>query len=279
MTHPWESCDKEKIIESAKRMIRYDEALVPTVRDFTEYSRTEYDGYTAIEYRYESWEKTFGSATLYLPYSKEKLPLVFVCCGHGEEGRLTPSYMAMGHRLASCGLAALVIDNIGQGDRNCHEPSAFKNPDHWWSVAPFYCGLTLQGMIVMETVAMIRFMAQDPRFDPARLGACGNSGGGTATPLTLTFAPHTLHSPRSIVLGTVRRLYAPSREAQSFHAPTVFVSGLLIQVSSTTVSFEPSFTNAASFDAWAPSHTVPCATSLAITRPLFSSEIRQRIRV
>ena len=36
-------------------------------------------------------------------------------------------------------------------------------------------------MIVMETVAIIRHMQKDPRFDPARLGACGNSGGGTLT--------------------------------------------------------------------------------------------------
>ena len=84
--------------------------------------------------------------------------------------------MAMGARLAELGIAAMVPDNIGQGDRNRSEE--FKSPSHWNSVAPFYCGLTLQGMIVMETVALIRYMAKDPRFDSARFAACGNSGGG-----------------------------------------------------------------------------------------------------
>jgi len=86
----------------------------------------------------------------------------------------------MGHRLASIGIAALVMDNIGQGDRNL-TPETDRAPDHWFSIAPFYCGLTLQGMIVAETLAMIRFMKKDPRFDCNRFGACGNSGGGTLT--------------------------------------------------------------------------------------------------
>ena len=96
--------------------------------------------------------------------------------------------MGMGHRLASLGMAALVMDNIGQGDRNPH-PQKGKHPDHWMAVAPFQCGLTLQGLIVMETIAMIRYMQTDPRFDAARFGACGNSGGGTLTMFLAALAP------------------------------------------------------------------------------------------
>ena len=188
MTHPWEKKDKDSIVESVKRMIRYDESLIPTIEKMNECSRTEYNGYSAIQYQYETWESVFGSATLYLPKSDGKLPLVFVCCGHGNDGRLTPSYMAMGHRLASLGLAALVIDNIGQGDRS-RAPGGTNTPDHWSAVAPFECGLTLQGLIVMETVALIRYMTGDERFDTSRYAACGNSGGGTLTMFLSALAP------------------------------------------------------------------------------------------
>ena len=188
ITHPWENADKEKIIAFAKKMIRYDESLVPTIREMTEITKSEHNGYSAIQYRYESWQEVYGSATLYLPRSKEQLPLVFVCCGHGKSGRLTESYMAMGHRLASLGLAALVVDNIGQGDRN-RAPDGGNTPDHWHAVAPFYCGLTLQGLIVMETIALIRFMMQDKRFDTERFAACGNSGGGTLTMFLSALCP------------------------------------------------------------------------------------------
>lgn len=188
MSRPWEISQREAILAATKRMLRYDEALVPIVHNMEEISRTEYDGYAAIQLRYQTWENMYGASTLYLPHKEGKLPLAFVCCGHGDQGRLSLSYMGMGHRLASLGMAALVMDNIGQGDRN-PEPNKGKHPDHWLAVAPFQCGLTLQGLVVMETVAMIRHMQKDARFDPARFGACGNSGGGTLTMFLAALAP------------------------------------------------------------------------------------------
>lgn len=187
-SHPWEPKTRERIMDDAKRMLRYDEALVPAINNMEPVSRTAFDTYDAIQYRYTTWEHFYGAASLYMPRTDEKVPLVFVCCGHGEEGRLTESYMAMGHRLASLGMAAIVIDNIGQGDRNLSK-GEFKAPDHWNAIAPFYCGLTLQGMIVMETIALIRYMKNDPRFDADRFGACGNSGGGTLTMFLAALAP------------------------------------------------------------------------------------------
>jgi hypothetical protein len=89
--------------------------------------------------------------------------------------------MQMAHYLAKLGMAVMVLDNIGQGDR--------EQFGHWNVVGPFYCGMTLQGMIVMETVAMIRHMQKDARFDKTRFGACGNSGGGTLTLFLSALAP------------------------------------------------------------------------------------------
>lgn len=185
---PWKEEDRKAILDQVKSMLGFREDLIPTVGDMEETGRTSYDTYDAIQYRYETWENFYGAATLYMPKTTEKVPLVFVCCGHGERGRRSDGYMAMGHRLASLGIAALVPDNIGQGDRNFRS-SEFKAPDHWYAVAPFYCGLTLQGLIVMETVALIRRMTRDPRFDTARFGACGNSGGGTLTLFLAALAP------------------------------------------------------------------------------------------
>lgn len=187
-TRPWEEADRKKLLASVKRMLRYDEAIMPTVHNVQEISRQAHDGYTAIQLRYETWDKMYGASTLYLPNKEGKLPLVFVCCGHGAQGRLTESYMAIGHRLAQLGMAALVTDNIGQGDRN-PDPEGKNGIDHWYATEPFRCGLTLQGLIVLETVALIRHMAKDSRFDPHRFAACGNSGGGTLTMFLAALAP------------------------------------------------------------------------------------------
>lgn len=186
LSHPWEK--KDEIVGQVKSMLAWREDLIPEICEMEEISAEQYEGYRGIQYRYRTWEHFYGAASLYLPDGAEKCPLVIVCCGHGGAGRLTGSYMAMGHRLASLGMAALVVDNIGQGDRNL-TPAEFKNPDHWMAIAPFYCGLTLQGMIVMETVALIRHMQKDPRFDPARFGVCGNSGGGTLALFLSALAP------------------------------------------------------------------------------------------
>lgn len=188
LTCPWEKADREQILAGVKKMLGWQDALVPQIGQMEAVSTQQYDGYQSIQYRYRTWEHFYGASTLYMPDTEEKVPLVFVCCGHGDDGRLTGSYMAMGHRLASLGIAALVMDNIGQGDRP-KNTAEFKTPDHWYSIAPFYCGLTLQGMIVMETVALIRHMAKDSRFDPDKLGACGNSGGGTLTMFLAAMAP------------------------------------------------------------------------------------------
>ena len=188
LTHPWENEDRENIIQSAKRMLRYDEQLIPHISNMQEISRTDYGAYSAIAYRFQSWEHMYGAATLYIPNTQDPLPLVFVCCGHGKQGRRTEGYNRMGHRLASLGIAAITMDNIGQGDRSL-TPDNFKGPDHWFADAPFYCGLTLQGLIVMETIGLIRYLKNDPRFDPDRFAACGNSGGGTLTMFLAALAP------------------------------------------------------------------------------------------
>ena len=178
--------DREKVLEGVKKMLCWRDDLMPQVGDLQEQSRRDYASYYAAECIYSTWPEFWGSATLFMPKTDKKVPLVFVCCGHGEDGRRTESYQAMGHRLASLGMAALVMDNIGQGDR-AKDPTVFKTEDHWFSLAPFYCGLTLQGMIVMETVALIRKMARDQRF--SKLAACGNSGGGTLTMFLAALAP------------------------------------------------------------------------------------------
>ena len=185
LSHPWEADEKEKIIESAKRMLGYDEKFIPTIHNIEELGHTCFDGYSRLQLRYETWSKMYGTSTLFMPDTKDKSPLVFLCCGHGKAGRLSNSYQAMGHRLASLGIACLVIDNIGQGDRQRTE----QDLDHWNTTTPFQCGLTLQGLIVMETIALIRHMQKDERFDSSHFGACGNSGGGTLTMFLSVLAP------------------------------------------------------------------------------------------
>lgn len=173
--------EKEEVREKVKEILAYDEKLLPEIRDMREVSRMEFSGYSVTQLTFSTWEGVHSAASLYIPDAEGPLPLVFLFCGHGKVGRLSPSYAFMAHRLVKLGFAVIVPDNIGQGDREFM--------GHWDSVGPFWCGLTLQGMIVMESVALIRHMRSDKRFDKGRFVACGNSGGGTLCLLLTALAP------------------------------------------------------------------------------------------
>ena len=110
---PWKEADREKILADVKSELSYREDLIPTIENMEQVDIASFDGYDEITYRYQTWAHFYSAATLYLPRTTKQVPLVFVCCGHGEEGRRTDCYAAMGHRLASLGIAAMVVDNIG----------------------------------------------------------------------------------------------------------------------------------------------------------------------
>ncbi len=163
---------REEILWDVKTVLGYKEELLPNVHNIGLVSSTDFDTYEVRNYRFETWEHFYSSAELFLPHDRsKKLPLTILFCGHGDEGRLSPGYLYMGHRLAKMGIAVLIPNNIGQGDRD-----AF---GHRFCVAPFYCGTSVQGMILMESVALVRHMAAYPVFDSTRFASCGNSGGGT----------------------------------------------------------------------------------------------------
>ncbi len=165
---------RNEIIKETKDILGYREELMPTVHNVEELQVHDFGTYTVTQLRYETWDNFFGCASFFLPKGEDKIPMVFQLCGHGDDGRMTRSYVMMAHKLASVGVAVVIPDNIGQGDRQDADKA-----NHNFCHTPFFCGISLQGMIVMETHAVIKYMTNHPRVDKERVGACGNSGGGT----------------------------------------------------------------------------------------------------
>lgn len=177
---PVQPADRAEILEAARQVLGVRDEWIPEIAPIA--VRDEpFSGYTVSHLTYRSWPHCYGAASLYRPDGGGRRPLVLVCPGHGEEGRLTDCYQRMAQRLALQGAYVLVNDNLGQGAR--------ERFGHWDCVAPFYCGISLQGMIVMETLAWVRYLAQQDFVDASRIGACGNSGGGTLTLFLAALCP------------------------------------------------------------------------------------------
>ena len=178
---PTDENARARIIARIKEIIGFDENKIPSVHAVEEIHREKCEKYDIIELRYMTWENFYGIATYYEPHNKGPHPLAFTLCGHGNHGRRTETYATMARRLANLGFASIVLDNIGQGDR--------ESLGHWSAYAPLALGISLQGMIVMETIGVIRYMTSREEIDSSRIVACGNSGGGTLTLLLSALAP------------------------------------------------------------------------------------------
>lgn len=137
------------------------------------HSATSHGGISIRKLSGVSWPRCFCAAHLYAPElaPPEPLPLVLLCCGHAKGGKQAEGYRRLAWRLAGQGCAVLVPDNIGQGERSAM--------GHYDVVAPFRCGVSLQGLIVMETIGWLRWALTEGSFDRRRIAAVGNSGGGT----------------------------------------------------------------------------------------------------
>ncbi len=172
---PWDAEDREEIISTARKCLGIEDSKIPTIRIHATERVDPGGGIYVEKYQAETWNGCRSSAHLYLPASRPAgpVPVVLICCGHGQGCKRNAVYRSMAWQLVHSGVAVLIADNMGQGERI---PMGHRDV-----IGPFQYGLSLQGMIVMESMAWLDWILGDDRFDPDKLGAVGNSGGGALT--------------------------------------------------------------------------------------------------
>lgn len=80
--------------------------------------RLERDGYELEALMYESWPGQLVTANLYLPTHREPpYPSVLCNVGHWEDGKAHSDHQRLARLLARRGIATLIIDAVGQGER------------------------------------------------------------------------------------------------------------------------------------------------------------------
>ncbi len=174
----------------------------------------ERDGYTIEKVIYESRPQHYVTANFYLPNDGEfPVPGVLIPCGHSSNGKASEAYQSIAISLALHGMAALVYDPIGQGERNQivnADGSAvvrgttehtLLGTDGW------LVGLGAANFRIWDGIRSLDYLASRPEVDAERLGCTGNSGGGTMTSYLMAFDQRIKAAAPSCYLTTLERLF------------------------------------------------------------------------
>ncbi|MHB0937754.1 MAG: alpha/beta hydrolase [Armatimonadota bacterium] len=147
-------------------------------------------GYRIEKVSFQSLPGFHVPALLYVPdqLPKERNAAVLFLCGHWPLSKACEEYQRMSQELARAGFVVLAMDPIGQGERQQYFQSGgygrlgISVPEH--SHVGVQCelaGSNLTRWYVRDMLCGVDYLASLPYVDPARIGATGNSGGGTQT--------------------------------------------------------------------------------------------------
>ncbi|TDD69902.1 hypothetical protein E1262_11575 [Jiangella aurantiaca] len=181
------------------------------------------DGHTIEKLILEIGDGVRLPANLYVPHTataERPAGAVLFLCGHADAGKAAPRYQAMCARLARAGLVVLTYDSIGQGERKSYLDADGRElipanvPEHvhagvqcWWA------GDTIARYFVNDARRALDYLVARPEVDPGRVGAAGNSGGGTQTTWLMLVEPRIAAAAPSCFI-TGREEYQRSGQAQ-----------------------------------------------------------------
>lgn len=144
-------------------------------------------GYHIEKIIFESKPGRYVTAHLYMPENTTvPVPATLELCGHGLNGKGSSSHAAM--LMASNGIAVLVVDPIGQGerlqliDREGKPLTRGATTEHTLLNAGFnLLGTSLAAQEYWDNHRALDYLLTRKDIDPERIGVYGSSGGGTQT--------------------------------------------------------------------------------------------------
>ena len=166
---------------------------------------------------YESRPGVFVTGNLYMPKAasaQNKVPGVLIPCGHTPNAKAYPLYQAAGAGLAHHGIAALVFDPIGQGERM--QLLDAKGKHRVWGTSEhtlfgmraLLLGSSCAAWMLHDAVRSLDVLAEHPNVDASKLGCSGNSGGGTQTSLLMAYDERVVAAAPCCYITSFEKLFA-----------------------------------------------------------------------
>jgi len=150
----------------------------------------ERESYRIEKLTFESRPRLSVTANLYVPAGTGRRPAILAPLGHSTNGKAWPSYQRLFSNLARKGYVVLAYDPFGQGER-IEYPGARPGQstiegggtgEHEYAGRRLILlGVNFSLFRAWDGIRGIDYLLTRAEVDPARIGCCGQSGGGTMT--------------------------------------------------------------------------------------------------
>jgi cephalosporin-C deacetylase-like acetyl esterase len=150
----------------------------------------ERPGYRIEKVTFESRPRLYVTANLYVPAGTGRRPAILAPLGHSTNGKAWPSYQKLFSNLARKGYVVLAYDPFGQGERIEYPGSrpgqtaigGGGTSEHEYAGRRLILlGANFGLFRTWDGIRALDYLLTRPEVDPARIGCCGQSGGGTMT--------------------------------------------------------------------------------------------------
>lgn len=171
-------------------------------------------GYTIEKILFQSQLEFYVTAALFLPDSQKfppPWPGVVILCGHAAEGKLQDGYQRGAALAALNGLAALIVDPIGQGERlqilETEGQKLSPTTQHTLlGTGAIALGWNTARWMIHDGMRAFDYLQSRSDIRGDRIGAMGNSGGGTQTSYLMALDDRVVAAAPSCYITSLQKL-------------------------------------------------------------------------
>ena len=212
----------------------------------------DYGAFRIEKVMMESAPGEFVPLLVFLPDAKKFAPpyagFIFIP-GHSKDGKGYADYLHTCELGARNGLAVVTYDPLGQGERS--QGVGLVSADEHVRIGAYAAllGETTATYMIRDAVRVLDYFESRSDIDPARLGACGNSGGGTLSAFLMVADDRIKAATPSCYLSSAREHLAacgPQDAEQNFfggsswgfnHAALVLSAGCPVLINAAVADF------------------------------------------
>jgi len=161
---------------------------------------------------YESRPQFYVTGTLFLPTTPGPYPAVLFPCGHDDPPRAMDTYQRACILLARYGIAALIYDPIGQGERVTYlnednTPAMYCTVEHTlFAASAMLTGTSFAQYRIWDGMRGIDYLQSRPDILPDKIGVTGHSGGGTLTSYIMALDPRVVAAAPACFITSYEKL-------------------------------------------------------------------------